>query len=129
MVQADPRVGKVYGLFGQSLAKHHPCLALGGQPIEPACGVLQQGDLMTFNDTCIGKEEEQAEALEKMGFFAKPDWEDQVQEEWASVPPLVQEFWWPLAEHTPYQTVGWDVDMFTDDMHEEENGSDVVVQE
>lgn len=92
-------------------AKHHPCLALGGQPIEPARGVLRRGDPTVFNDTQIGEEMGQAEALAKMGFFAKPEWEAQAREEWASVPPLVQEFWWPLAERVLYEVVGWEVDM------------------
>lgn len=94
-------------------AKHHPCLALGGQPIELARGVLRRGDPTTFNNARIGEEVGQAEALENMGFFAKPEWEQEVREEWASVPPLVQEFWWPRSEQKLYEVVSWDVDMLS----------------
>lgn len=105
-------------------AKHHPCLALGGQAIEPARGVLRRGDPTVFNDAQMGEEVGQAEALVKMGFFAKPEWELQAREEWASVPPLVQEFWWPLSEWQLYEVVGWEVDMLARERVESTEGSE-----
>lgn len=108
------------------LVKHHPCLALGGHAIEPVHGVLRCGDPTVFNHMQIGNEKGQAEVLEKMGYFLKPDWDIQVCEEWASVPPLVQEFWWPLSEWSPYMVVRWEVDV---SVHEEEEASAEPVEE
>lgn len=73
---------------------------------------------MAMHNMHIEKDEGQAEALESMGYFWKPKWEEQAQEEWGLVPPLVQEFWWPLAEQAPYEVVGWEVDLYVEEVEQ-----------